>query len=344
MITAFIGDYINMAQRTTNSTKNRFAVLNELDISPSNNTNTSNNHKKRIDLSPKSVNARRHTKDKNNHISYSNRSEFSILSPNPERARAEQFFLLWAIVWISIMFYIVYSRWFETFTPYHYLALGLLLFLFPTVFPLLLTSLFLSTHLPISRRYTTKANLYIAILSWISNYFWTHYFHTVLHATYTFNAHRLNHVPFALYMITHSYFHLYHVLASIMMRFVWRCVPTKGTVRYLYVGIIVMIVSYIVAFLETFTIQNFPYYDIPDRYAMYVYGSMFYAIYFIVSFPMFARLDETANTWNLSQTRIDSLACCMIVTQLLDFWRISIGHITDAPAANPAKQSVSFVY
>jgi cycloeucalenol cycloisomerase len=105
-----------------------------------------------------------------------------------------------------------------------------------------------------------------------------------------------------------------------------------------------MIVSYIVAFLETVTIQNFPYYDIPDRYAMYVYGSMFYGIYFIVSFPMFARLDETGNTWSLSATFIDSMACCMIITQLLDFWRLSIGHITNAPTTNPIKQSIPFVY
>ncbi|UJR10976.1 hypothetical protein I4U23_015161 [Adineta vaga] len=267
----------------------------------------------------------------------------TIFSSNPEKARAEQFFLLWSLIWISILFYIVYSQWFETFTPYHYLTLGLLLFIFPTIFPVLFPKVFLSSHLPISRRYTTKANLYIGIFSWIANYFWTHYFYVVLHATYTFKAHRLNDVPFALYLITHSYFHLYHVLSSIMMRLVWRRMPTKGKIRYFYVGIIVIIVSYIVAFLETFTIQHFPYYDIPDRYAMYAYGSMFYGIYFIVSFPMFARLDEEANTWNLSQTIIDVLACCMIVTQLLDFWRISIGHVTRAPAANPVYQSIPFI-
>ncbi len=333
-----------MTQRRTNSSKNRFTTISETDTSPSNNHN-SNNHKQVTDLPQKSADSHSDINNKGKNSSFCfNRSYSSIFSPNPEKARAEQFFLLWAIFWISILFYIVYSQWFETFTPYHYLTLGLVLFLFPTVFPVLLPSLFLSAHLPISRRYTTKANLYIAILSWIANYFWTHYFYTVLHATYTFKAHRLNDVPIALYMITHSYFHLYHVLSSIMMRFIWRHVPTKGKARYLYVQTIVIIMSYAVAFLETFTIQNFPYYDIPDRHAMYVYGSMFYGIYFIVSFPMFARLDETANAWNLSETFVDSMACCMIVTQLLDFWRIGIGHVTDAPASNSVQQSVPFVY
>jgi cycloeucalenol cycloisomerase len=325
-----------MSQHKINLAKNRFAALSESDTSPSN----TNNNSQATNLSQKSADVYFDTNGKDKYSS----SRSSIFSSNPEKARAEQFFLLWAIVWINIMFYIVYSQWFETFTPYHYLALGLVLFLFPTVLPLLFPSLFLSAHLPITRRYTTKANLYIAILSWIANYFWTHYFYTVLHATYTFKAHRLNDVPFALYMITHSYFHLYHVLSSIMMRVLWRCVPSKGKARYLYVGIIEMIVSYIVAFLETFTIQNFPYYHIPDRHAMYVYGSMFYSLYFVVSFPMFARLDERDNTWNLSATFIDSMACCMIITQLLDFWRITIGHITDAPASNSVKQSVPFVY
>lgn len=268
----------------------------------------------------------------------------SIFSSNPEKARAEQFFLLWAIVWIGIMFYIVYTKWFETFTPYHYLALGLLLFLFPTIFPLLWPSFFHSAHLPITLRYTTKANLYIGILSWIANYFWTHYFYTVLHATYTFKAHRVNDVPFALYMITHSYFHFYHVLGSIVIRTVRRHISAQGIVAFLYIEIVVIVMSYCVAFLETFSIQHFPYYDIPDRYAMYAYGSMFYAIYFIVSFPMFARLDEITNSWNLSKTVIDSMACCMIVTQLLDFWRISIGPVTDIPAADPVNGSVPFIY
>ncbi|CAF1676020.1 unnamed protein product [Adineta ricciae] len=268
----------------------------------------------------------------------------TIFSPNAEKARAEKFFLIWAAIWISMVFYIVYSQWFETFTPYHYLTFGLLLFIFPTVFPMAFPTLFLSAHLPLSRRYTTKANIYMGILSWIANYFWTHYFYVVLHATYTFKAHRFNEVPIALYMMTHSYFHLYHVFSSILMRLVRRRMQTKGIARYFYIGIIVIIFSYIVAFLETFTIQHFPYYDIPDRYAMYAYGSMFYGIYFIVSFPMFARLDEEANTWNLPQTIIDALACCMIVTQLLDFWRITIGHVTNAPAANPVHQSVPFIY
>jgi cycloeucalenol cycloisomerase len=98
------------------------------------------------------------------------------------------------------------------------------------------------------------------------------------------------------------------------------------------------VISYVIALLETFIIQNFPHYDIPDRDGMYAYGSMFDGFYFLVSFPMFTRLDGTGNTWNLFATFIDSRTCCMIVTQLLDFWRITgIGHVTDVPASDPVR-------
>jgi cycloeucalenol cycloisomerase len=270
-------------------------------------------------------------------------SSSTIFSSNPEKARAEQFFALWSLIWISIFFYIIYTKWFEWFTPYHYLSLGLLLFLVPTLFPVVFPSIFLCTHLPFTRRYTTKANLYIGILSWIGNYFWTHYFYTVLRATYTFEAHRLNNVPFALYLITQSYFHLYHLLASIAIRFVRRRTSMKGSSHYLWMGMTVLVVSYIIAFSDSFTVQHFPYYDIPDRYAMYLYGSMFYSLVHMVTFPMFARLDEDANTWNLWKTFTNAMTCCMIVTQLLDLWRLFIGPVTTTPAANPPNHSIPFI-
>ncbi len=45
---------------------------------------------------------------------------------------------------------------------------------------------------PLSQRFWVKANLWIAIYSFIGNYVWTHYFYRLLGAAYTFPAHRLN--------------------------------------------------------------------------------------------------------------------------------------------------------
>jgi hypothetical protein len=54
---------------------------------------------------------------------------------------------------------------------------------------------------------------------------------------------------------------------------------------------------------------QFPYYTFVDRSKMYSVGSLFYAIYFFVSFPMFMRIDENprATRWNLGQ--VSMLVC-----------------------------------
>lgn len=68
--------------------------------------------------------------------------------------------------------------------------------------------------------------------------------------------------------------------------------------------------------------------------AMYINGSMFYSLYFIASFPMFYRLDErVGECWSLSRAFIDAMACSMVITQLLDFWRLWIGPIVDLEQA-----------
>ena len=53
---------------------------------------------------------------------------------------------------------------------------------------------------PLAQRYWVKANLWIAIFSFVGNYFWTHYFYDLLGARYTFPSWQLNgvrHVPLA---------------------------------------------------------------------------------------------------------------------------------------------------
>lgn len=63
-----------------------------------------------------------------------------------------------------------------------------------------------------------------------------------------------------------------------------------------------------------------------DKDKMYTVGSLFYAIYFFVSFPMFFRMDEvTSKKWTAAEAAFDSLAASMLVTILLDLWRISFG-------------------
>jgi len=53
---------------------------------------------------------------------------------------------------------------------------------------------------------------------------------------------------------------------------------------------------------------QFPYYTFVDKSRMYTVGSLFYAIYFFVSFPMFFRVDEdvrNGHKWTLQRVAID---------------------------------------
>ena len=59
---------------------------------------------------------------------------------------------------------------------------------------------------------------------------------------------------------------------------------------------------------------------------MYTIGSLFYAIYFWFSFPMYFWMDEDEE-WGIWQAIQSPLAAGMGVTILLDFWRIAIGPI-----------------
>ena len=72
-----------------------------------------------------------------------------------------------------------------------YLAVGLCVGLPPIFLPMFLQSS-KERSKPWQDRHWVKANVWIAIYSFIGNYFWTHYFYQLLGANYTFPAHLLN--------------------------------------------------------------------------------------------------------------------------------------------------------
>ena len=74
-----------------------------------------------------------------------------------------------------------------------YMAIGLCTALPCVVLPALLEG-DAGKSKPLTQRYWVKANIWIAIFSFIGNYFWTHYFYDLLGAEYTFPSWRLNEV------------------------------------------------------------------------------------------------------------------------------------------------------
>ncbi|KAJ3173736.1 Bifunctional protein GlmU [Geranomyces variabilis] len=260
-----------------------------------------------------------------------------LLASSLSKRRGERFFLAYSLAWVLLFAVIIQLQLYLTFDANDYLLLGLVIFLPAPLIPILFPALCDDPSMPFARRYTTKANIWIAIYSFIANYVFTHYFYHVLHVSYTFPAHCLNGVPFALYLITHGYFILYHVLATFAARGLWRIAlgNRASKTNYAIAGVVLLIGSITTAFLETWTIKSFPHYTYPDQRAMFTTGSVFYAIYFIVSFACFARIDETAGVvWTVQEAIKDVLAASMAITMLLDAWRLAVGPLVLAADAN----------
>ncbi|KAG6543195.1 hypothetical protein Mapa_015445 [Marchantia paleacea] len=268
-------------------------------------------------------------------------SDSPWLAADPSKRWGEFFFLAYSPFWIILCLGIVVPlQLYEKYDELEYLLLGLVCAVPCWALPLLIVGQE-DAKRPFFQRYWVKANLWIAIFGFVGNYFWTHYFYTVLGATYSFPSYKLNHVPLTTFLLTHSYFLFYHMISNFTIRRIRHAIRhiSNRTVRFLIQAVYILLLSYVTALMEAVTIANFPYYEMVDRKAMYLYGSFFYAIYFFASFPMFFRLDEEpSKPWSVPQTAIDSLAAAMLVTILLDLWRISIGPIVNIPWADSLEQ------
>jgi len=204
-----------------------------------------------------------------------------------------------------------------------YFACGLVLTIPNTLIPILFPCE-ADKKLAWYNRFATKANIFIAFMNFIGNYFWTHYFFVLLGASYSFPVTwKLNGVPIAFFMITQSYFTTYYLISNLIMRQLYqRTVP--GYNRTIIVILSVCALSWFFAFMETWTIESVPYYSFKDRGQMYKIGLTFYALYFVPSFPMFFWIDEENNNWKFTDAATSGLAASMLAFYLVDFWRLFV--------------------
>lgn len=257
----------------------------------------------------------------------------------PSKRAYEIYVLLYTPIWILAFGCIVAFGWYEDFDKWSYMKVCVGLSLPFLLQPLLLPSAAGSSpdcQRPLTERYSFKANLWLAIYSFIGNYWYTHYFYSVLKAKYTMPAHRLNNVPLALYFATHFYFSTYHLFSNLVLR---RIVTTyqEGISRTILFVAVVVTFSYFTAFTETLTISAYPDYSFEDRNMAYTVGSAFYGIYFLVSFPAFFYFDQyidhtLSNTkednsqrrpvMTVWDTVVSSCGCGMIIMILLDSVRL----------------------
>lgn len=271
----------------------------------------------------------------------------------PSKYCHEIFTWRYTLIWIAIFGCVVITQIYEIYNAWGYLitcgGLALPLFLQPLLHPRATCLGGLrgidnpDLHRPFHKRYSTKVALYLATYSFIGNYWYTHYFYSVLKAEYTMPAHRLNDVPIAMFLATHFYFSTYHACVSNgFLRYVDRNY-ISGWRKSLLFGYSVLFLSYLTAFMETLTISSFPYYSFEDRTVAYIWGSAFYGIYFIVSFPGFYYFDSNIDEGTVSTkdgsrqpngggdsvTLLDAFttACGhgMMILTLLDFARLYLG-------------------
>ncbi|XP_052180629.1 cycloeucalenol cycloisomerase [Diospyros lotus] len=266
-------------------------------------------------------------------VNYDSSSSNLWLSSNPSKRWGELFFLLYTPFWLTLCLGIVIPyKLYESFTELEYLLLGLVSAVPSFLIPTLVVGK-ADSSLCWKDRYWVKASIWIIIFSYVGNYFWTHYFFTVLGASYTFPSWKMNNVPHTTFLLTHVCFLFYHVTSNITLRRLQHFVadfPEKS--QWVIKAAWIFSLSYFIAYLETLAISNFPYYEFVDRASMYKVGSLFYAIYFFVSFPMFLRIDEKpGDPWDIPRVAVDALGAAMLVTIILDLWRIFLGPIIPIP-------------
>jgi len=178
--------------------------------------------------------------------------------PNTAAYCYEMYCVYYSIVWMFAFGIIVVFQLYESFTANTYMVVLVTLSLGYLLQPVLFPQTFHNSpdrKLRLLDRHSTKANVFIAVYSFIGNYWFTHYFYNVLKAQYTFPSHRLNSVPLCLYFATHFYFSSYHTLSNCVLRYIeWAF--ERSVARTFLFWVVVFSLSYFTAFMETLTISR----------------------------------------------------------------------------------------
>lgn len=252
-------------------------------------------------------------------------------SENPSKAWGEKAFLVYSPVWMTVMGLVMVLGIDDRVGEWGFLAIGLAVAL-----PLVLVPALIRDESYLGRRwyetYWFKANVYIAIFNFAANYFGSEYFFDVLGMVYNYPEIELfnldsalvgtgeQQVPIMMYLLTQAYFMTYHGTAIVVLR----RLRTSGIVgvKALWLPVVV-VVAYFWAWIETRWMANpliADHFYYRDMGRMLAYGSMFYAAYFIASFPIFYHLDETRTAnWTLTKTAGAACAAGLIMLLLLDF-------------------------
>lgn len=271
------------------------------------------------------------------------------LSANPDKAFAEKLFLTFLPVFFLYNAVVQRMGWLDVGNTAHLLInLGMWL-PYCVLLPLWLRR---DSGIAVRDSVWFKYNVYMAVWVFLATYFHTEYFFELLHMRYRFPEVTLyldaalvgpaeatageawKKVPIGMYLNTMAFFIVYHAAAVVCMRRVWTMTTawTPPVRRAAWVAI-VLAAALFFAWAETFfyflqsEVATNVWYE--DRGAMLRYGSFFYAMYFVVSFPNLYRLDEEPGDapWSLSRVVIEAGFVGVATLTLLDLWANFIGPI-----------------
>ena len=270
------------------------------------------------------------------------------LSSNPDKAWAETLYLLFVPVFFAYNAAIQALGWLDTSTFWHVVQnLGMWL----PYCVLLPAWLRRGAHVRFRDSYWLKANLFMAVWVFYATYFHTEYFFVLLGLRYRFAdvglhfdsalvgpaeataAASFQKVPVGMYLNSIAFFLVYHSAAVVCMRRVRTALPAASPlVRRLAWAGIVGATALFFAFAETRLYitdaaeANVWYVDLA---AMLRFGTLFYAMYFVVSFPTFFRLDERPDQppWSLARTVIEASFVSITSLLLLELWARFVGPI-----------------
>jgi cycloeucalenol cycloisomerase len=259
-------------------------------------------------------------------------------SANPSKAWGEKFFLAYSPVWMSMMGLVMGLGLTHRLGDWGFMAVGVAVAL-----PLVAVPALIRDEKPLGRpwyrTYWFKANLYIAIFNLAANYFGSEYFFDVLGMVYDYPTIAINfdstlvgsgeqRVPLIMYLLTQAYFLTYHTTAVIVLR---RIRTSRLPIGVLLWPVLLLVVAYFWAWVETKAMAN-PWVEsqfyYKDMERMLAYGSLFYALYFVASFPIFYLLDERRDAnWSLPMTAAAACSASLIMMFLLDFAAAIFGPI-----------------
>jgi cycloeucalenol cycloisomerase len=262
------------------------------------------------------------------------------LAENPDKAFAEKWFLILSPIWMTAMGVVMITGLVDSFneTIYNFygMALALLFILVPAFMARSRTDL----HQGLAWYQTCwfKCNVYMWSFAFFGSYFGTEYFFDVLGMVYDYPMIENTNldsalvgsgeqkVPWVMYPLAMAYFMTYHTTAIVVLR---RIKTSAMPAKMILWPVMIFIIGYFWAWMETKTManpwieQNFYYKDM-DR--MLAYGSAFYALYFIPSFPIYYFLDEIKEKpWSMWIVMAASLSASMLTMYFLDFGTHIVG-------------------